>query len=225
MDSTAVPTVYQTDRHAFFRRRHNSTWFFAVAILLFFLPFAEFKCGGMSLMHNTGLGIAVGQHWKISNAWAREQVTEKIGKSGMDQEKMLKEGINIFALAAIAAGLFGIGIAFSAAHWRSMAGMCAGILGILMLLALMVQYRVEMGSLLSKDRMGDDQLGFALGGILKLQFTIWYYLSMACFGAAAFLNYMRDKILLRDAMAAAVDFEFQRTASGKGAAPTDAYGQ
>lgn len=161
-------------------------------------------------MENTGIGIAVGGNWKISSSWARNQVTEKMGKSGLDNEKMLKEGINIFALAALAAGLFGIGIAFSAFNWRSMAGMCAGILGVLMLLGLMIQYRIEMGSLLNKERVGDDQLGMALGGILKLQFTIWYYLSLMAFAGAAFLNYMRDKILLRDAMAAAVDFDFQR---------------
>ena len=67
-----------------------------------------------------------------------------------------------------------------------------------------------MGTVLKKTRTGNDDLGLALGGILKLQFTIWYYLSLISFAAAAFLNYMRDKVLLRDAMAAAEDFDFQR---------------
>jgi len=33
---------------------------------------------------------------------------------------------------------------------------------------------------------------------------------MSSLGSAAFFNYMRDKLALRDAMAAAVDFDFQR---------------
>lgn len=196
--------------HQFYRRRHNSTIAFAVGILLFLLPFVELKCGNMAIIGNSGIGLATGNHWKISSSWAKNELRERTGKGKTELDSLLKEGPNIFAIAALAAGLFGLGIAFSSFNWRSMAGMCAGILAALMLIAVMVQFKIEMRSLTSGRKLGDDQLGLDVGGLIKVQFTIWYYFSLLAFIAAAFFNYMRDKLALRDAMAAAVDFDFQR---------------
>ncbi len=196
--------------HQFYRRRHNSTIAFTVGLLLFLLPFIELKCGNMAIVGNSGIGLATGSHWKISGSWAKNELKERTGKGEKELDSLMKEGPNIFAIAALAAGLFGLGIAFSAFSWRSMAGMCAGILAALMLIAVMIQYKIEMKGLTSGKKLGDDQLGLDIGGLIKIQFTIWYYFSLLAFIAAAFFNYMRDKLALRDAMAAAVDFDFQR---------------
>ncbi|MBK6826045.1 MAG: hypothetical protein IPG86_03845 [Chitinophagaceae bacterium] len=202
--------------HQFYRRRHNSTIAFAIGILLFLLPFVEFKCGNMALIGNSGIGLVIGSHWKVSSSWAKNELRERMGKGKTEAESLLKDGPNIFAIAALAAGLFGLGIAFSSFNWRSMAGMCAGILAALMLIAVMVKFKIEMRGLTSGKKLGDDQLGLDVGGLLKIQFTIWYYFSLLAFIAAAFFNYMRDKLALRDAMAAAVDFDFQRQEQAPG---------
>lgn len=204
------PVIYNKKSVDFFRKRHNSTICFAIGILLFLLPFAEFRCGDIAIVGNTGIGIATGSNWKVSGAWRSNEYIKDIKNPGKVERELMKDGPNIFAIVALVAGVFGIAIAFSAVGWRSMAGMCAGLLGALMLIAMMIQLRIEMGSMTGKDTKSDDRSGLSMDGILRLQFTIWYYFSLVLFILAGFLNYMRDKIALREAMAVAVDFDFQR---------------
>lgn len=204
------PVYYQRKERHFFRSGHNSTVCFAIAVLLFFLPFAEFRCGNMPMIGNTGFGIATGQNWKAATSWNKNEITQKLGEASKVEKGMLKDSPNIFAIVALVTGLFGIGISFSAVRWKSIAGMCAGILSALMLLALLIQFKIEMKSMIGKESQRDDQLGMNLDGIIRIRFTIWYWFSLLLFAAAAFLNYMRDKLALRDAMEAAVDFEFQQ---------------
>lgn len=207
---TTVPTGFTNKSDVFFRRRHNGTICFVLAVLLFFLPFAEFRCGNMPMIGNTGFGIAAGQQWKAAASWNTNEITQKLGELPKAGKGVMKDSPNIFAIVALAAGLFGAGIAFSELKWRSMAGMCAGILGALMLLALLIQFKIEMKSMLGKEAKAADYSGMNLGGIVNIHFTTWYWSALLLFIAAAFFNYMRDKLILRDAIDAAIDFEFQQ---------------
>ena len=173
------------------------------------MPFAEFRCGNVPILSNSGYGIATGGSWKVSDTWNTDLLTEKMNQKGKQNAELMDDSPNIFAIAALAAALFGIIIAFTNVSWRSTAAMCAGILGALMLLGLLIQLRIELKSEMAKG--GDDnKSGFNMNGIIKLQFTVWYYFSLVLFLMAAFLHYMRDKLALREAMASAVDFEFQQ---------------
>lgn len=203
--------VYRTKEAEFYRRPHNSTVCFVIAILLFFLPFAEFKCGSVPILTNTGIGIATGGSWKVTKSWRQNELMEKLNVNANQEKEMMKDSPNIFAIVVLVAGIFGIAIAFTPLKGKSMAGMCAGLLAVLMMIALMIQMRMEMSSDLAKGKGGKgiDAPGM-VDGILRMQFTVWYYFSLVLFIMAAFLNYMRDRIALRDAMAAAVDFDFQR---------------
>src|SRR6185503_20406704 len=79
---------------------------FLVGILLFFLPFAEIKCGGTSMAVQTGKGFAMGEDYKPS---AQMNRLGKIGgkEDGVKDnsttgptEKLEKGNTQIFALAA-----------------------------------------------------------------------------------------------------------------------------
>lgn len=210
MDTSPQPPVYSRKELDFFRKRHTSTVAFAIGVLLFFLPFAEFKCGNVAIVGNTGIGIAAGQNWKVTRTFGTNELMSQLDESKKGGKDLMKDGPNIFAIAALAAGLFGIAIAFASVKWRSMAGMCAGLFAVVMLIALMVQFRIEMKSMMGKEGKADVSPGMDVGGIIKIEFTIWYYLSVVSFIAAAFINYMRDKIALREAMESALDFEFQQ---------------
>ena len=207
METTQQPVIYTTKGKEFFRKPHIATLSFALAMLLFLLPFAEFKCGSMSLLGNTGIGIAIGQQWKVTAGFGKNEFMKKLDESSPKDKELMKDGPNIFAIVALVAGLFGIVIAFIKVKWRTLAGMCAGILGAVMLLALMIQFKLLMRSMLSEKATGDGP-DFDVGGILKLQFTFWYYLSLFSFIAAAFFNYMKGKVALQDAIDKSVDFEF-----------------
>lgn len=205
------PEKIKTDRkEVFFRYRYNSSVVYTIALLLFFLPFAELKCGNMAILGNTGIGIATGQEWKFSSEWKDTENFRGLRNSGNETKKMLRDTPNIFAIAAMAAALFGIFIPFSRENWRSLAGMSAGLLGAVMLVALLIQFRIDMRKMIPEAKTGDDHLGLDLGGVFSLKFTIWFYVSLSAFIAGAFLNYIRDRLALRDAMESSVDFEFQQ---------------
>lgn len=193
----------------FFRKRHNSTIIFAIVVLLFLLPFAEFKCGSVTLIDNSGLGIAAGRPWRVTTSWNKNEIMQKLNTGTKEEKGIMKDGPNIFALVALTAGVFGIAVAFTTFKWRSIAGMCAGILGALMLLAVMIQMRLEMRSLMSRGG-GNDGLEAGMGGVIGIRFTAWYYISVALFIAAAFLNYKRDKLTLQEEIDRSLDFEFQQ---------------
>lgn len=209
MEQAQQPVIYSSKGKDFFRKPHNATLCFALGMLLFLLPFAEFKCGSMSLLGNTGIGIAFGQRWKVTAGLGQNEFMKKLDESSEKEKEILTDGLNIFALAALVAGLFGIVVAFTKVKWRVLAGLCAGILGAVMLLALMIQFKLLMRSMLS-DKAAGEGPDFDVGGILKLQFTFWYYLSLLSFITAAFFYYMMGKIALRDAIERSLDFEFQR---------------
>ncbi len=192
MEPELQTVINSTRGREFFRKPHNATLCFAMGMLLFFLPFAEFKCGNMSLLGNTGIGIAIGQQWKVTAVLGKNEFMKKLDESSKTDKELMKDGPNIFAIVALVAGLFGIIIAFTKVRWRVLAGMCAGILGAVMLLALLIQYKLLMRSMLSEKAAGEGP-DFDVGGILKLQFTFWYYLSLLSFIAAAFFNYMKER--------------------------------
>ena len=212
MESTPSPVYYSRNADDnFFRKKHNTTICFAIGLLLFLMPFAELRCGGMTLMKNSGLGIAIGSEWKV--AMGGNSLMDKMNKDakGNDAKKALSSGMNIFLLVAIASAIFGLGIAFSEQKWKHTAVMCAGILSALMLIAAMIQLNIALKSGLSKsaDAMEDSKMGGSLGSVIKMKYTIWYYLSLAGFAAAAFFGFKHNKIEMEDALERVHDFEFQ----------------
>jgi hypothetical protein len=78
-----------------------------------------------------------------------------------------------------------------------------------MLIAAMVHLKILMKSQIPTGNKSDS-LDFNMGGIVAIEFTIWYYLSLAAFAAAAFFSYKHHKIEEQDAINSFVDFEFQK---------------
>lgn len=210
MEPGSNTVIYTTPKEEnFFRKQHTATIAFAVGLLLFLLPFAELKCGGTALMGNTGAGIAMGNEWKI--AMGGNELLDKMRTATNDKEtkNLLKSGPNVFLLVAIGAAIFGILVVFFHQSWRHVAGMCAGILCCLMLIAVMIQFKIVLQSSLSNNKeLGE--MGSSMSGLIKISFTTWYYASLLAFGAAAFFKYKHHQLDLKDAMDRIIDFEFQQ---------------
>jgi hypothetical protein len=98
---------------------------FAVGILLFLLPFAEIKCNDATLMQNSGLGIAMGSEWKMSE---KNMFGAMGGAGNTSPIADKKKDPNFYAIAALALGL--IGLILSLLNARSAAGsaMVSGVL-------------------------------------------------------------------------------------------------
>lgn len=195
----------------FFRKRHTVTVAFAVGLILFLLPFAEIRCNDVALAGNTGIGIATGQEWRVVMMGGSNELLKKAGeKDGVNsKENPFKSDPNVFALIAIGVGLAGLAFSFTNQKIRPLLGMSAGILGAVMLIAVMIQLKIVMKSALSQK---DDKSGLNMdmGMLLKLDFTIWYYISLVSFAAAAFFSYKHYALQLKDEMKRLTEFEFQR---------------
>ncbi len=211
MESQQAPIVYIPNKQdSFLKKRHTTTIAFAVGILLFLLPFVQLRCGGMTLAENSGIGIALGKEWKIAMVGSSDLLKDKskIGKN--DKDNPLKgSDPNIFATVALVTAAIGLAFGLSNQKYRAMMGLCTGILAAIMLIAVMVQFKMAMSSALSNDK-SDALKDIEMGAVLKLQFTVWYFLSLASFAAAAFFSYKHHQQELEDAIGRVVDFEFQQ---------------
>jgi hypothetical protein len=209
MDSYSAPVVNSGNNpDHFFRKRYTSTVSLAVGVLLFLLPFAELKCVSVTLADNTGIGIARGQKWRSLDMGQANDIFSKINSEvGDGKKEPLETSPNVFALVALAAGVFGLAFSLSYHKMRPVVGICAGALAAVMLLAMMIQLKMLISS---ATRTNNFDSPYDLDGVLKIQFTLWYYLSLFSFVAAAFFSYRHYKIELKDAMANFVDFEFQQ---------------
>jgi hypothetical protein len=211
MDSSAQPVYYKHDStDNFFRKRYTATISFAIGILLFLLPFVQLKCSSVTIAENSGIGLATGGQWKVTMMGGTNDLFKNLNslKSNSKRE-VLRIAPDWFLLLAIvfAAG----GIIFSVSKWnmRAMVSMSAGLLSALMLIAAMIHLKILLKAQIPTGNK-NDSLGLNMGGLVGVQFTIWYYLSLASFAAAAFFSYKHHTIEMEDAISRVVDFEFQR---------------
>ncbi len=201
-----VPVLSTGSSDTFFRKKYVTTWAFALGLLLFLLPFSQVKCGSATLAENSGLGIALGWQWKIAMLGSSNELLKAIKKDEPANKNSLKEKPNVFAIVAILAGLIGLVMSVIEYKSRSLVTMSAGILGAIMLIALLVQFKLVLQSSLSDK--GDKEMN--MSSIITVQFTIWYFLSVFLFAAAAFISFKKYKLELQDALKRAYDFEFER---------------
>jgi protein-S-isoprenylcysteine O-methyltransferase Ste14 len=211
MDLPQQPVYYKKENDdSFFRKRYTATISFAIGILLFLLPFVQLKCSSVTIAENSGVGLATGGQWNVTMMGGTDALFKSINASKSNSDrKALKIAPDWFLVLAI---VFAIaGIIFSVSKWqmRSMAAMSAGILSAVMLIAAMVHLKILMKSQIPTGNKSDS-LDFNMGGIVAIEFTIWYYLSLAAFAAAAFFSYKHHKIEEQDAINSFVDFEFQK---------------
>lgn len=218
MEASPGPVYYTpNESEQFFRKKNIITIAFTIGLLLFLLPFAELRCNNIGLVRNTGIGLAIGTEWRSSLGTGLDNGKESVtGDANRKGRKELSNGPNIFAIAAAAAGLIGLFVAFNYGKYRSLLCMSAGILAAIMLIAMMIQLRISVRSLMNKALESGDKddtfgnMGMGMSQMIKLHFTIWYYISLVSFITAAFFGYKQHRIELDDAIRAAHQFEFQQ---------------
>jgi hypothetical protein len=195
MDSHPQPTTsileIQPPPPGIFGTRIPSTLAFAVAVLLFFLPFAEIKCNNTSLMQNSGIGIAMGKEWKLSE---NSPFNELRGSSPSSQNGTTRKDPNAYAIAALALGLLGLALAIPDARSASMIALVSGVLAAGALIGLWIDLRNQMN--LSKD--GFNKTGGMTSDAsslsITLQPTAWFFISIIAFLAAAYFSYRRIQL-------------------------------
>lgn len=178
--------VYYTgdDKQSFFRYKHNTTIILALALALFFLPFVQIKCGGMTLLQNTGVGLAVGGSWSSPLA-GTENDMKKLGQGGDLGKGKTGSAPMIIVILSIAAALVSLVAGFSNSKQKNLLGICASSLAGILLIALLVYMKISLGSMLAKESNQEA------AGVIKVGFTIWFFLAVLLFFAAAYISFKK----------------------------------
>jgi hypothetical protein len=205
------PEYNNIPSNSFLRQRYNTSIVLVIALLLFLLPFSRIKCSTYTVAQNTGIGLATGKRWQVTFMGINNDTIKELGdssKSGNSQ-KEYKTGINWFVLGSLLFGV--IAMVFSFLNWphRSLAVMGASLVSALLLIAAFIHLKISLSKLSTGNK--SDSLDFNMSGMIKVDFTIWYYLSLVAFAAAAFLAYKHTRIELQDKLNESIKFEFQES--------------
>jgi hypothetical protein len=164
--------------------RSNSVAFLA-GVLLFLLPFVNIKCNEQKFASNTGIGLAFGTNYKTSSQLNSDKDDRKTDLSISEKQS---GKMYVAALMAFLLGIVGVILTILYPGPSRITTMIA-VLAALALIVLLIQIKYDV-----RDKSGNE-ITKGLGGNLKVkvEFTVWYYLSLISFLAASFLSYRRTR--------------------------------
>ena len=168
---------------SFYRKKFISPLTFSLGILLFLLPFVDFKCNGMTITNATGLDLVAGR--------VNEKKLKDFAAIGDQKARFSKSGETRPSPFAISAVVFAIlGLACSVLIPKSYKLIAfTGVMASLSLLSLLifVQNRID-------HYIKADESAIGPGIKLSADFTLWYYLSFFSFLIAAFFTWKRGRL-------------------------------
>jgi hypothetical protein len=172
---------------------YSSSIAFAVALLLFLLPFVEIKCNSTSLYKAKGIELVTGFTVKDDKDKNSDDALAVNDNSNEKQEP------NSFAIAAFVLGILGLVLSFMNFKTRPLISTLTGVLAAICLIALLIQIKSDVGkwSMTGKTDPHND-LFKDMARTIKItaEFMAWYYLSVISFLVAAFFSYRRKPLVI-----------------------------
>jgi hypothetical protein len=178
---------------------------FIAAILLFFMPFIDIKCNGMSLQTVSGFQLATG--FKMKNNSSDNSFLNDVKTDGIDKgitkttTKSDNKDPNLYAMVALGLGVLGLLLSFTNAKAAIGGALVTGIAsaGALVGLMLDIKKKVKLdmpassGKSDGSDVLGLDKLSSEVNDkiAISVDFTPWFYIAIVAFLAAAFFCYKR----------------------------------
>lgn len=192
-----------------FGTKMPSTVAFAVAVLLFLMPFIDIKCNNMSLQQVSGLQLATGFKMKNNssdNSFLNDIKTDRVDDTiTKATTKTDKKDPNMYALIALGLGVLGLLLSFTNAKAALGGAMVTGVAsaGALIGMMLDIKKKVKLDMPDMSDKTPDNDVGNTIDKIgdkmndltdkmnISVEFTPWFYIAVLAFLAAAFFCYKR----------------------------------
>lgn len=196
--ATSTPVNPKSTMPGIFGTKVHATIAFGVGVLLYLLPLSELKCAGQKIASKSGITYAMGKEWKVVSSGMFGSETKKDQSSDFSKEK--KGNTQILAIAAIGLGVLGLLLCMGAHKSAHTGGLVSGVLAAGASIALMIDQKSNFAKALKLDALdkggdvseGFDKIGNTLNNAkLELGFTMWFYLAVTAFLAAAFFCYKR----------------------------------
>ena len=158
-----------------------ATTSFVIAVLVFLMPFLDIRCNEMSLKKINGVELATG--YQIDSPGKNNSLLGGLEnkETGSFSKKEKKES-NIYAMAALLIGAAGLVLSLLNARTAMAAASTTGALAAAALIGLMVDINREVSS---------QQAEQSKDVVISVNFTVWFYLSVLAFLAAAYFSFQR----------------------------------
>ena len=168
---------------SFFQKKYTTPVAYLVGLLLFFLPFVQVKCNNVPFAENTGLGLAFGTDYKVTS---QPDLLETGFKAPEVTSSTENGKLYISALIALILGVGGLVISLSTIRLRFLIGMVSSLAVAFCLAILMIQISSDV-----KTGAGEIDADEPITDAVKVtvEYTFWYYLSIASFIIASFFAY------------------------------------
>jgi hypothetical protein len=168
-------------------RRSFSPILFLAGVVLFFLPFVDIRCNDVSLQQVTGINLATG--FKIKTT-GNGSLLDNLDRSNNNDVGFTKDAevrdLNGYALVALILGIVGLIISLINFRAREVLGVVTGVGAAVALIGLMADIRSQVKiNLSAKTDIANIRLG--------VDFTPWFYITIAVFLAGAVLSYRAIK--------------------------------
>lgn len=181
MDTTA--TVDQ-----FYKKPFLSTASFAVAVLLFFLPFFNIKCNETTVKSLSGKDLVFGTSGQLDTGNDLLKQERQAESAGDKSESF------IVAILAMVLGVAGAAISFISKGRYTKAIIGLGVAGALLLIILWVQLSSRVSDE-ANFQSGADMQGLDGMMSISVQITFWFILSVLSFLAAAWFAYKQQQLI------------------------------
>lgn len=180
-----------TSESNFFRKKYTTSVAYLVGILLFLLPFVQIKCNDMVLAQNTGIGLAFGTDYKMAGQMQNLQDGFNMNTNAAESKASKESGkMYVFALAALALGVIGLLLSLNSRNFS--VSMIVGALAAIALIIVMVQVKGDVQNKLKEGNTGPSEFGNAVKA--SVDFTLWFYLTIVSFLAAAFFSFKKGQL-------------------------------
>lgn len=180
-----------------------STVAFAIAVLLFFLPFIDIKCNTISLQTVSGVQLATGFKMKNNssdNSFLNDVKTDSVDKTITKATTSTDDkDPNLYAMIALGLGILGLVLSFTKAKAAIGVAMVTGVASAAAMVGLLLdikkKVKMDMPDTGSGNDISDgiDKIGKTVSDKMNISvdFTPWFYIALIAFLAAAFFCYKR----------------------------------
>jgi len=186
----------------FYRTPYLTTISFAAGILLFFLPFVDVKCSGQTVATMSGMNMVTGSSSKNSSDMGFDRMANPFD-SGKDsttiKTKTEKDGKSyMLAVAALALAIGGLIVSVIKKGGYNKLEILLGIAGAISLIALMIQVKSDVGDQIKTQ--SNSTANFNGIADITVDFTIWFFLCLVSYLAAAFFSYKQKDLVNAEAI-------------------------
>jgi hypothetical protein len=203
-NQTATPPAYSpaAPSPGLFGTKIPSTVAFAIAVLLFFMPFVDIKCNNMSLQTVSGFELAKGFKTKDSGSSNSLFNDTKADETVTTPKSKSDNKPNMYAIIAMGLGVVGLLLSFTNAKAAIGAAMVTGIASAGALIGLMLDIKKSVKETMpaggtgttgdSDLKDGLDKFSQSMDNLkISVDFTPWFYVAIVAFLAAAFFCFKR----------------------------------